>query len=112
MFNERDDSGYREAAPGILQKTLVFGDKTLMVEFVLARGSVLPPHAHPYEQTGYLLAGHIRLRIGSQEFDARAGDSWCIPINVEHGAQAVEDAVALEVFSPVREEYLPSRGVE
>ena len=107
MFDTRQASGYRELLPGIRQKTRVHGEKTLLAEFVLDRGGTLPVHAHPYEQTGYLIQGRLRLRIGDREFDARAGDAWCIPANVEHGAHALEDAVAVEVFSPVREDYLP-----
>jgi quercetin dioxygenase-like cupin family protein len=41
------------------------------------------------------------------EYDVVRGGSWCIPSGVEHGAQCSEDAVAIEVFSPVREDYLP-----
>ncbi|MBL8259536.1 MAG: cupin domain-containing protein [Candidatus Competibacteraceae bacterium] len=108
MFNPQSDSGYRQLADGIRQKTLNFGERTLMAEFKLAQGSLLPVHAHPYEQTGYLISGRLRLRIGGEEFAARAGDSWCIPADVEHGAQVLEDAVAIEVFSPVREDYLPA----
>jgi quercetin dioxygenase-like cupin family protein len=78
-----------------------------MTEFILTKGAALPLHAHPYEQTGYLVKGHIRLKIGGKEFDTHAGDSWNMPMNVEHGAQIVEDSVAIEVFSPAREDYLP-----
>ena len=107
MFDTRQASDYRELLPGIRQKTRVHGEKTLLAEFVLDRGSTLPVHAHPYEQTGYLIQGWLRLRIGDQEFEARVGDAWCIPANVDHGAHALEDAMAVEVFSPVREDYLP-----
>ncbi|MBK7542617.1 MAG: cupin domain-containing protein [Candidatus Competibacteraceae bacterium] len=107
MFNTYNDSGYNELLPGIRQKTLIFGENTLMAEFILTRGSSLPSHAHPYEQTGYLVEGHLRLQIGDQEFDARAGDAWCIPANVAHSARVISDAVAIEVFAPVREDYLP-----
>ena len=107
MFDTRQASGYRELLPGIRQKTRVHGEKTLLAEFVLDRGGTLPVHAHPYEQTGYLIQGRLRLRIGDREFDARAGDAWCIPANVDHGAHALEDAVAVEVVAPVREDYLP-----
>lgn len=107
MFTTHTADGYKDALPGIRQKTLVFGERTLMTEFILAHGSVLPAHSHPYEQTGYLVKGHIRLRIGDAWHDTRAGDSWCIPMNVVHGAETFEDAVAVEVFSPVREDYLP-----
>ena len=83
-----------------------------MTEFILAKGSVLPIHAHPYEQTGYLVTGRMRLKIGGEEFDARAGDSWNIPMNVEHGSEIAEDSVALEVFSPARKDYLPEDARE
>jgi quercetin dioxygenase-like cupin family protein len=107
MFSRKDSSGYKQALKGIRMKTLVYGDKTLFTEFLLDKGSVLPRHAHPHEQTGYLVAGRIRLTIGQETFEARTGDSWCIPGNAEHGAEILEDSVAIEVFSPVREDYLP-----
>ncbi len=109
MFNQHKDDGYTVPLPGIKQKTLVFGDKTLMTEFILAKGSILPLHAHPYEQTGYLVKGNIHLKIGGDEFDAHEGDSWNIPVNIEHGAQIEEDSVAIEVFSPPRKDYLPKK---
>jgi quercetin dioxygenase-like cupin family protein len=80
-----------------------------MTEFVLRHGAVLSRHAHPQEQTGYLVRGRIRLSIGTEEYEAQAGDSWCIPGGVEHGADILENSVALEVFSPVRDDYLPGR---
>jgi quercetin dioxygenase-like cupin family protein len=107
MFSPHKETGYTESLPGIKQKTLAFGDRTLMTEFVLTQGRTLPLHAHPYEQTGYLVKGHIHLKIGGQEFDTRAGDAWNIPANVEHGARIAEDSVAIEVFSPARKDYLP-----
>ncbi len=107
MFTQHNKDGYTQSLPGIQQKTLVFGDKTLMVEFILDKGSALPLHAHPHEQTGYLVKGHLRLSIGGEEFDAHPGDSWTVPSNVQHGAQILESSVAVEVFSPTRKEYLP-----
>lgn len=109
MFSKRSDSGYRPALDGIERKTLVHGDRTLMTEFLLCKGAVLPRHAHPHEQTGYLVRGRIRLSIGTDEYETQAGDSWCIPGGVEHGADILEDSVAIEVFSPVRDDYLPGR---
>ncbi|NQU03720.1 MAG: cupin domain-containing protein [Syntrophaceae bacterium] len=107
MFRKHDESGYSLPIPGIELKTLVHGGKTLMAEFLLKKGSILPRHAHPHEQTGYLVKGRIRLSIDSKEYDVEPGDSWSIPGGVEHGAAIIEDAIAVEVFSPVREDYLP-----
>ena len=107
MFAKHSETGYRQALPGILMKTLCYGEKTLMTEFVMEPGSLLPLHSHPFEQTGYLVKGRIRLSIGGVEHDVRPGDSWCIGMNVEHGAAIVDDSVAVEVFSPRRDEYIP-----
>jgi len=109
-FAKHTTEGYTNPLPGIRQRTLVFGERTLIAEFRLAKGSVLPVHAHPYEQTGHLVGGHILLTIGGTEHDTRPGDSWCITMNVKHEARILEDSVAIEVFSPVREDYLPDKG--
>lgn len=109
MFTRHSSDGYKDALPDIRQKTLVFGEKTLMTEFVLKAHHTLPEHAHPFEQTGYLVSGHIQLKIGNETYDTLAGDSWCIPMNVIHGAHVQEDSVAVEVFSPVRQDYLPEK---
>jgi quercetin dioxygenase-like cupin family protein len=107
MFNKSSDDGYLDPIKGIRQKTLVYGEKTLMTEFKLKKGSELPRHRHPYEQTGYLVKGKIRLFIGAEEFECNPGDSWCVPSDEEHGADIIEDSIAVEVFSPVRKDYLP-----
>ena len=107
MFEKQGDEGYRRPLDGIEQKTLVHGDRTLMVEFRLQKGAVLPLHSHPHEQIGYLVKGHIRLMIGAEAHDVQQGDSWCIPGDVLHCAEIIEESVAVEVFSPVREDYLP-----
>jgi quercetin dioxygenase-like cupin family protein len=109
VFEKHSPARYKAALPGIQMKTLCYGERTLMTEFVLGAGSTLPRHGHPYEQTGYLVKGHIRLTIGKEEYDVAAGDSWCSPTGVGHGASILEDSVAVEVFSPVREDYLPPR---
>jgi len=92
---------------GITRKTLCHGEKTMMTEFKLQGGKTLPMHNHPQEQTGYLVSGHIILTIGEDRHDTYPGDAWIIPPDVSHGAKIIEDSVAIEVFSPVREDYLP-----
>lgn len=107
MFYKKDDSGYRQAVKGVAMKTLVHGENTLCAEFHLEAGNLLPMHAHDQEQTGYLISGSIQLTIGNETFSVEPGDSWCIPGNVIHGARIISDSVAIEMFSPVRKDYLP-----
>jgi quercetin dioxygenase-like cupin family protein len=107
MFVQACDDGYIDALPGIRRKTLAHGGATLLTEFRLEAGAELPIHDHPQEQTGYLVAGLLRLTVGAETRDMSPGDSWSIPGGVPHSGVALEDAVAVEVFSPVREDYLP-----
>jgi quercetin dioxygenase-like cupin family protein len=107
MFSKAAEDGYKEVLPGIRLKTLVHGEKTLFAEFRMEAGSSLPRHAHFHEQTGFLVGGRVRLTIGQETFEAGPGDSWCIPGNTEHSAEILEKSHAIEVFAPVREDYLP-----
>ena len=111
MFEKQGNGCYKETLAGIEQKTLVHGDNTLMVEFRLQKGAALPLHSHPHEQTGYLVKGRIRLTVGADVHEVLPGDSWCIPGDMLHCAEIVEDSVAIEVFSPVRQDYLPSSAL-
>jgi len=108
MIHKKADGEFIESVTGVVQKTLVYGENTSMTKFKLKRGAVIPPHMHPHEQTGYLVSGRIRMHIEDSVHELEAGDAWCIPGDTEHSADALEDAVAVEVFSPVREDYIPA----
>ncbi len=107
MFSKHSGKGYIPVKDGIERKTLVYGENTLLTEFTLKKGALLPGHSHPHEQTGYLVKGHLKLTIGAETFEVKPGDSWCIPGGSEHRAEVLADSLAVEVFSPVREDYLP-----
>jgi quercetin dioxygenase-like cupin family protein len=109
LFYKANQNGFKEVLPGIKLKTLVYGEKTLFTEFRMDAGAVLPKHSHIHEQTGYLMKGKIRLTFGNQVFEVKKGDSWCIPGNMDHSAEILKDSIAIEVFSPVRDEYLPEK---
>ena len=106
MFYNRNNEGFKPVLEGVTIKTLVYGEKSLLSEFHLKKSSRLPLHAHPYEQTGYMITGHIKLSIGGEIFEVKPGDSWSIPGGMEHGAEILEDSQIVEIFSPVREDYL------
>ena len=106
MFRKKDTAKSRQLIEGVELSTLVHGEKTLMGQFKIAKGSAIPAHSHPHEQTGIMISGKLRFNVDGEIMDAEAGDSWCLPGNVEHSAEALEDSIIIEVFSPVREDYL------
>lgn len=105
MFRSKDNEGWVPAVDGVFRRTLVYGDKTMLTEFKLLKGHVLPTHKHPHEQTGYLVSGKIILYIGDDHYETNPGDCWMIPGDVNHYADILEDSLAVEVFAPPREDY-------
>ncbi|HMS57668.1 MAG TPA: cupin domain-containing protein [Tepidiformaceae bacterium] len=91
--------------PGIVRRTLNEGAHTTLCELRMDPGSHVPAHTHPHEQTGYLASGRFRFRLGDTWMELSAGDSWCVPGGVEHEVEVIEASIAIDVFSPVREEY-------
>ena len=106
MFTKSGKGKTRELADGIRLSTNVHGDKTLMGQFHLSKGAIIPTHSHPHEQTGIMISGKLRFVVEGEIKDVETGDSWCLKGDVEHSAEVLEDSVIIEVFSPVREDYL------
>lgn len=107
MFAKFDPKGFLNPVDGIEMKTFVYGANSLLARFHLKKGAELPKHAHPHEQTGFMVSGKMKLFINGEEFVAEPGDTWCIKGDLPHWAEILEDSVAIEVFSPLREDYLP-----
>lgn len=107
MFNRDSSDGFRSTIKGIKQKTLVYGQHTLMTKLKMLKGTRIPNHRHHSEQTGYLVSGRTRLFIDDRVYTCNPGDSWCIPADAKHGTFAIKDAVIIEIFSPVREDLHP-----
>jgi quercetin dioxygenase-like cupin family protein len=107
MQYKPDPSNYKELVPGVFMKVLAYGDNSMLCEFQLKQGAVIPAHQHPHEQTGYLVRGSLRFFGDEGETVVEPGCSWSFKGGVSHGAEALVDTVLVEVFSPVREDYLP-----
>ncbi len=106
MFYQANSAHFTELVPGVKLKTLVHGEHTLLTEVRFVKGAVVPVHKHPQEQTGCLIKGALRFTVDGEIIEARPGDSWNLPANVPHGAEALEESVVIEVFAPPREDYL------
>ncbi len=88
------------------RKVHAFNDKLMLTEHHMAKGSVFPRHSHPHEQLAYLVSGHIKVCCGDYTFEGRAGDSFVVRGGIEHQVWAIEESVALDIFTPTREDYL------
>lgn len=107
MIHHADKSGFNELLAGVRLKSMVHGQTTHLTEVRFIKGAVVPEHRHPHEQTGYLISGSLRFFVDGEDTVVTPGDCWNFAPEVPHGAEALEDSVVIEVFSPIREDYLP-----
>jgi quercetin dioxygenase-like cupin family protein len=77
-----------------------------VARLILVRGALVPRHEHPNEQITNLLAGRLRFVLGDEEKIVEAGATVLIPGGLPHEVEALEDSVAIDVFSPVREDWV------
>ncbi len=97
-----------ELQPLILRR-LVTGDRIMLAHLILKKGAIVPLHSHENEQLTYVLDGALKFWIGKdqkQEIVVRSGEVLHLPSNVPHKAEALEDTVDIDVFSPPRQDWL------
>lgn len=104
-FCDVENRPAKELAPGVKIKTF-WQDKMLLSYVEFAPNAVVKLHSHPHEQSGVMLEGELEFTIGGETRVLHKGDMYIIPGGVEHTAKSFnQPAVALDIFSPVREEY-------
>ncbi|MDI9547351.1 MAG: cupin domain-containing protein [Chloroflexota bacterium] len=95
----------KELFGGVNARTF-WGEHMLLAVVDIPANGVIPPHSHPHEQAGMVVAGELTFTVDGETRTLRAGDVYVIPGGVEHSVVAGDaPAQALDVFSPVREEY-------
>jgi len=99
----------KEKVSDVLDRRLITGDKVMLTHVYLKKGAIVPQHNHHNEQITYILEGGLRFWIGEDEsevIDVRAGEVLHIPSLVKHKAEALEDTVDVDIFSPPRQDWL------
>ncbi len=105
----RWDDMPKENVTEMLDRRLITGDRMMLAHVYLKKGAIVPRHAHENEQLTYILEGALRFWIGEDEsemIDVRAGEVLHIPSNVPHKAEALEDTLDVDIFSPPRQDWL------
>jgi len=102
----------RERLGERLERRYVSGEHLTLAQFFLARGCMVPTHAHANEQFAHVLSGCLRFRSGPEGrdvVDVRGGEVLMIPPGLPHSAEALEDSVVMDAFSPVRSDWIEQR---
>jgi len=99
----------RERLGPLLERRYITGRNLTLAQFFLAKGCVVPAHEHESEQFAHVLQGCLRFRLGAdgnEVVDVSAGEVLMIPSRLPHAAEALEDSVVADSFSPVRGDWL------
>jgi unsaturated pyranuronate lyase len=89
-----------------ISRRYITGARVTLARFLLQRGAVVPMHKHESEQISYIVEGALKFRIGGEDIVVRAGEVLEIPGWVEHEAEAVDDCLVIDCFSPVRQDWI------
>ena len=99
----------KEQVTELLSRRLITGERMMLAHVYLDKGCIVPQHSHENEQITYILEGALHFWIGEngeEEVIVRAGEVLVIPSNVPHKAEALEDTLDVDIFSPPRQDWL------
>jgi quercetin dioxygenase-like cupin family protein len=90
----------------LLQRQFVVGQEIMVARVLLKKGCIVPEHSHHNEQLTYILDGALKFWIDGKEIVVHSGEVLCIPAHMPHKAEAMEDTVDLDIFTPPRADWI------
>lgn len=108
VFIKDQDIAWEAVDPKIRRKIMAYSPELMMVKVAFDKGGVGTLHHHYHTQMSYVESGAFEITIAGETQVLRQGDVYHIPPNVEHGAVCLEDGVLVDVFTPMREDFIKS----
>ena len=95
-----------EKVTEMISRKIITGEREMVTQIYLKRGALVPLHSHESEQMTYVLQGALKFLINREEITVREGEVLHIPSWVEHQAEAIDDTFEMDIFSPIRHDWL------
>lgn len=106
MFGISKEIQPEACGEGVTRKILTYDKDMMMVEVCFEKGAVGTLHTHPHKQISYIAKGSFEFTLDGEKKIIKQGDSVYIQSDLEHGVVALEDAIIVDVFNPMREDFL------
>lgn len=106
VFQINDAIPWVNAGPGIQRQVFGYDDKIMLVKVKFEKGAIGSLHQHFHSQVTYVESGVFELTIGDEKKILNAGDGYYVPPHIIHGCVCIEPGVLIDVFSPLREDFL------
>ncbi len=100
---------WKEVLNEKIWRKVISGEKAMVAQVFIAKDGVVPTHQHESEQITYILEGALKFDLEGKEIVVRKGEVLLIPSNVPHRAVALEDTLDLDIFSPIRIDWLTGK---
>ncbi len=100
-----DDVEWEELLPGFRRKIIGYQSDLMLIRVEFESGIEFPPHQHPHQQITHILEGRFMANIDGEKMELGPGDSYVVPGNVPHALKCINKGSAIDVFSPLREDF-------
>lgn len=105
-FVVKKENAVKKQFLGVAFEVLAIGKESMVTKMLYKDAGFVPFHKHPNEQNGYVITGRYKLMFDQKEYLLVKGDSYSIPANMEHSMEIIEAGEIIDVFTPVRQDYL------
>lgn len=102
------DIEWEDLGDGVSRKLLTYNGQVMMAKIKFKAGAIGAEHSHPHVQCSYVESGEFELTIDGDVRKLTAGDSFLVHSDLVHGAVAITDGILIDVFTPMREDFLES----
>jgi quercetin dioxygenase-like cupin family protein len=106
IFIENEDIEWESVGNGVKRKIMAYDDHLMLVKVYFEKGGVGPLHKHYHSQITHVESGVFEVEIDGEKRELNAGDAFYIPPHIMHGAVCKEAGVLIDVFSPMREDFM------
>lgn len=109
VFIENAEIPWQEVDKGVKRKIMAYDERLMVVKVAFDKGGVGSLHKHPHTQITHVESGLFEVEIGEEKKTLKGGDAFYIPPNVMHGAVCLESGILIDVFSPMREDFIENK---
>lgn len=104
------DKSWQDMGEGITRKVMAWDDRLMLVKVAFETGAVGALHQHPHTQISHIEKGVFEVEIGEEKKLLKSGDAFHVPPNVMHGVVCLQEGVLIDMFSPMREDFVATKN--
>lgn len=110
IFQIESEVDWEQAGEGVMRQVYGYDDKIMLLKVKFEKDAVGAMHHHPHSQVTYITSGVFEMTIGDEKRIICKGDGYYVPPHIVHGITCIEEGMLIDVFSPIREDFMPAKN--